>query len=60
MPLRAEAGVFIFLMSMRAGGVGLNLQSADTVIMYDTDFNGQARGAGGARPPLGPGCSGFP
>ena len=26
---------------MRAGGVGLNLQAADTVIMYDTDWNPQ-------------------
>lgn len=28
--------IFIFLLSMRAGGVGLNLQAADTVIIYDT------------------------
>lgn len=27
---------FVFLLSVRAGGVGLNLQAADTVIMYDT------------------------
>ena len=26
----------MFLLSIRAGGVGLNLQAADTVIMYDT------------------------
>lgn len=32
---------FVFLLSMRAGGVGLNLQSADTVILYDTDWNAQ-------------------
>lgn len=31
----------VFLLSMRAGGVGLNLQAADTVIMYDTDWNPQ-------------------
>ena len=37
----AGTDVFIFLLSTRAGGVGLNLQSADTVIMYDTDFNPQ-------------------
>lgn len=24
------------MLSLRAGGVGLNLQAADTVIMYDT------------------------
>jgi SNF2 family DNA or RNA helicase len=29
----------VFLLSTRAGGVGLNLQAADTVIMYDTDWN---------------------
>ncbi|KAI3433655.1 hypothetical protein D9Q98_003464 [Chlorella vulgaris] len=34
-------GVFVFLLSIRAGGVGLNLQGADTVIMYDTDYNPQ-------------------
>lgn len=37
------AGPFAFLLSLRAGGVGLNLQAADTVIMYDTDWNPQAR-----------------
>lgn len=31
----------IFLLSTRAGGVGLNLQVADTVIMYDSDWNPQ-------------------
>ena len=34
-------GVDVFLLSTRAGGVGLNLQAADTVIMYDTDWNPQ-------------------
>lgn len=34
--LQAAGGVFCFLLSIRAGGVGLNLQGADTVIMYDT------------------------
>ncbi|KAK9827652.1 hypothetical protein WJX81_004004 [Elliptochloris bilobata] len=33
--------VAVFLLSMRAGGFGLNLQAADTVIMYDTDWNPQ-------------------
>ncbi|GMH63265.1 hypothetical protein TL16_g03666, partial [Triparma laevis f. inornata] len=32
---------FIFLMSTRAGGMGLNLQTADTVILYDSDWNPQ-------------------
>lgn len=35
------SSVSVFLLSMRAGGVGLNLQAADTVIMYDTDWNPQ-------------------
>ncbi|KAF6263558.1 P-loop containing nucleoside triphosphate hydrolase protein [Scenedesmus sp. NREL 46B-D3] len=29
------------MLSLRAGGVGLNLQAADTVIMYDSDWNPQ-------------------
>ncbi|GFH08153.1 uncharacterized protein HaLaN_03070, partial [Haematococcus lacustris] len=33
---------WLFLLSLRAGGVGLNLQAADTIIMYDTDWNPQA------------------
>lgn len=28
-------------MSTRAGGLGLNLQAADTVILFDSDYNPQ-------------------
>merc|ERR1719357_1907769 len=34
-----ESEYFIFLLSTRAGGLGLNLQTADTVIIFDSDWN---------------------
>ncbi|KAC9819661.1 hypothetical protein E3N88_45209 [Mikania micrantha] len=31
--------IFVFLLSTRAGGVGINLTAADTVIFYESDWN---------------------
>uniref|UniRef100_A0AAQ5YQN1 Chromodomain-helicase-DNA-binding protein 1-like n=1 Tax=Amphiprion ocellaris TaxID=80972 RepID=A0AAQ5YQN1_AMPOC len=33
--------IFVFLLSTKAGGVGMNLTAADTVIFVDSDFNPQ-------------------
>ncbi|CAK4197637.1 unnamed protein product [Aphanomyces euteiches] len=34
-----NGGLQIFLLSTRAGGLGINLTGADTVILYDSDWN---------------------
>ncbi|GLD99976.1 hypothetical protein PINS_up008704 [Pythium insidiosum] len=39
---RSSPDTFVFLISTRSGGVGLNLQRADTVIFVDSDYNPQA------------------
>ncbi|XP_031844634.1 SWI/SNF-related, matrix-associated actin-dependent regulator of chromatin, subfamily a, containing DEAD/H box 1 [Nomia melanderi] len=34
-----DESIFIFLLSTKAGGLGINLTTADTVIIHDIDFN---------------------
>lgn len=36
---RPDSEYFVYLLTTRAGGVGINLYTADTVIIYDPDFN---------------------
>lgn len=36
-----NSDIFLFLISTRAGGMGLNLQTADTCVLFDSDMNPQ-------------------
>jgi DNA helicase INO80 len=36
---QTKPDIFIFLLSTRAGGLGINLTAADTVVFYDHDWN---------------------
>ncbi|ORY89162.1 putative chromatin remodelling complex ATPase chain [Leucosporidium creatinivorum] len=39
---KPDSEKFIFLLTTRAGGLGINLVSADIVVLYDSDWNPQA------------------
>lgn len=38
---KPDSDRFVFLLCTKAGGVGINLTAADTVIIYDSDWNPQ-------------------
>ncbi|KAI0095067.1 SNF2 family DNA-dependent ATPase [Irpex rosettiformis] len=39
---KPDSEKFIFLLTTRAGGLGINLTTADVVVLYDSDWNPQA------------------
>ena len=36
-----DSEYFVFMLSTKAGGQGINLQTADTVVLFDSDWNPQ-------------------
>ncbi|EPZ34649.1 hypothetical protein ROZALSC1DRAFT_27044 [Rozella allomycis CSF55] len=39
---KPNSSKFVFLLTTRAGGLGINLATADVVVLYDSDWNPQA------------------
>ena len=39
LPCYQDRSIFIFLLTTRVGGLGVNLTGADRVIIYDPDWN---------------------